>query len=520
MANGWNIGRIARLRSKTQYRSNRRHGFEFIYTEAGNLREKMRYQNDVLKERTLYGRHERLLLEEEYRDGLLILSESIRYSETGNKIERDVSNVEPFFHRRWIYDSQRKDLLEAKKTYDPKGLLLQLETYRDGILAEKKNFSYHSDRLIAEEEVLFSKPIDSTFRKVSTYDEKGSLKQVCSYDEEDRPLQNKFYDSSVSSPRGSLLLKEQFYQEGILQSERVYSSNKNTYRVIDHFPNGKPKARTPFSNGQRHGLARTYYSDQTFHSEESYRHGQKEGVWTFYHSNGQAKQILHYREGLKEGETLQYTSDGTLFVKGFYQADKRHQTWRYYALGGLLKEERTYVLDVLHGIWKEFHSNGSLRKRTPYENGKKDGVSVTYDIDQNIQGQETYRAGLLQSRRFFQSTSNSLNKKVNQVVEILEEYHESLLRAKGPLRAGLKDGIWTHYDSRGHCIEERSYKKGRLDGLFRSYAVNGRLLLEGRYKKNKKEGSWLHYNSEGILVQTVEYKKGFPKAIKALSKND
>ena len=62
---------------------------------------------------------------------------------------------------------------------------------------------------------------------------------------------------------------------------------------------------------------------------------------------------------------------------------------------------------------------------------------------------------------------------------------------------GKKDGCFITYYENTQIRYKCFYKKGNLDGPYKSFHINGKLFEEGNYKNNKKIGSWVTNFNDG-----------------------
>ena len=67
----------------------------------------------------------------------------------------------------------------------------------------------------------------------------------------------------------------------------------------------------------------------------------------------------------------------------------------------------------------------------------------------------------------------------------------------------LKTGLHKAYYNNGKVLSIANYKLGTLDGDWKQWDENGRLVVVGRYKNNKPIGSWLHrvYEDKNLKIE-------------------
>lgn len=70
----------------------------------------------------------------------------------------------------------------------------------------------------------------------------------------------------------------------------------------------------------------------------------------------------------------------------------------------------------------------------------------------------------------------------------------------------LANGGHLHFTDEGNLSHIYTYKKGKLNGMFKSYYENGILEQSGNYINENKRGKWLHYSKKGLVIKTENYK--------------
>ena len=101
--------------------------------------------------------------------------------------------------------------------------------------------------------------------------------------------------------------------------------------------------------------------------------GKLKGKHLLYYINGNVSDEIEYENGISNGLEQRFYDDRTLMQKGSFKNGKEI------------------------GIWKMYHPNGQLKQRTTFnENGKMDGVSVSYYSTGNEKGKNIYVNGVYQ----------------------------------------------------------------------------------------------------------------------------
>lgn len=76
----------------------------------------------------------------------------------------------------------------------------------------------------------------------------------------------------------------------------------------------------------------------------------------------------------------------------------------------------------------------------------------------------------------------------------------------GSFKYGLKEGEWIFWFTNGQIKEYIDYKKGKIQGVKKSYDISGNLVSEVRYRNNLPDGNSHYYQKDTII--TKKYRKG------------
>jgi len=92
---------------------------------------------------------------------------------------------------------------------------------------------------------------------------------------------------------------------------------------------------------------------------------------------------------------------------------------------------------------------------------------------------------------------------------IFKEYYDNgLLKAKGLMKEGLKQGKWMFYFESGEVQMEINYKDDIQDGEFKRWYTNGNLAVESFYIGGRNDGCWKDYYETGNIKEIGEYQNG------------
>ena len=203
------------------------------------------------------------------------------------------------------------------------------------------------------------------------------------------------------------------------------------------------------------------------------------------------------------GYNVFYYPSGNKSSEGNMVNGKPDGYWKTYYTDMVLKSEGNRQNFELDGIWKFYDEAGSLTMEITYKNGKKNGKKTKYN-DGILLIDEHYKNDLRDDTgRYY--------------------YEDGILEKEVVFLEGKKQGKAYEYSREGLVQVLRTYesdfiisetfinkkdKRGRKQGMWKSFHNNKRVHLEGRYLNNKREGFFREYSADSKLVNTFKYKSG------------
>lgn len=185
---------------------------------------------------------------------------------------------------------------------------------------------------------------------------------------------------TVHTPSGGVLSKGQ-YKNGELDGTQVFF--QEGFRV-----------ETPYADGKRNGVQKTWYPDGELRTEAPWVDGVEDGPVTFYFPNGSVESVIPFYRGKREGPMQTWHPNGIRGSLEYFSEDKKNgassfwredgnpdmtlsywndqldgvQTWFY--PDGSKSRESEWMMGVPHGEWKEWDENGKLIVDEYYEKGE------------------------------------------------------------------------------------------------------------------------------------------------------
>jgi len=181
-----------------------------------------------------------------------------------------------------------------------------------------------------------------------------------------------------------------------------------------------------------------------------------------------------------------------------------------------------------------YYPDGKLRYKGYFVNGQPTGEMIRYYPEGNKKAEMNYRGDsvdvILYNRQgdytitgkyFCQKKWGMWRSYKGKQLVAEEEYQNDVLNGKsvryaeGKTRieekywkAGKPEGIWKLFYANGQLKLQACYVAGELEGEVVSYFPEGQLSAKGRYKHNRKEGEWGFYNPAGEVIRKQVYHQG------------
>ena len=87
---------------------------------------------------------------------------------------------------------------------------------------------------------------------------------------------------------------------------------------------------TPYKNGKRHGICKSWYEDGQPMYESPYKNGKKDGIWKGWYADGQLQYEYPYKNGKRHGMDKDWCEKGTLKRTRYYYEGKELKNFNRY----------------------------------------------------------------------------------------------------------------------------------------------------------------------------------------------
>jgi antitoxin component YwqK of YwqJK toxin-antitoxin module/Tfp pilus assembly protein PilF len=355
----------------------------------------------------------------------------------------------------------------------------------------------------------------------------------------------RFYSNNKIAAVGNLNEKNEYtgywnfyYSNGIKKSEGGYNDHNERHGIWKFYsPNGLIRSKENYVNGKIEGLVEGYFSNGSPHYTRNYNNDLLEGKQISYYSTGalegtydyknnleNGKEIKYYRNGKLEyelnvvndkyeGNLVLHYMDGHVKQKSDFVDNKRNGKYvEYYDFPeNAIKYEANYDKGVLTGTYKSYHENGAVAATGEYKNGEKTGLWKSFNDENVLLEEETFNNGKFSGSSKYYTDNGKLAEEYIYKNEMLQEY--KAFDPKGNVVYQNKKDGKSSYDvnlfyPNGNKKREGKIKGGDMDGLWKSYNINGYLYSEENYTAGKRNGKTTYYHENGKIESETEYENG------------
>lgn len=209
---------------------------------------------------------------------------------------------------------------------------------------------------------------------------------------------------------------------------------------ISLFSSAQESVNKTDPQGMKQGKWIGKYPGGTIKYEGKFLNDKPVGQWKRYHENGKTKALMNYYQNSARAFSSLFDTDGKLYAKGVFEGTLRDSTWNFYSGEKLVLTEN-------------------------YQLGKKEGISRSYDQNNQILSEKSWKNDLQEGKS-------------------IEFYPNGLKKSEIIFENGMKNGPALFFDQ------------------------DGAKIVEGRYKEDLSEGEWKFFDKDGKIRYKVQYDKG------------
>ena len=204
--------------------------------------------------------------------------------------------------------------------------------------------------------------------------------------------------------------------------------------------NGNIERRIPFKEGKVDGIQEVFYPNGNIDFRTPFKDGNMDGIQEWFDEQGNITKTTLWKNGEVIEETepeltpyVEYHDNGNVAVKGQKNSVGQEEgIWEFFYSNGNIQ-----------------YSNGNIQCRTPYKEGKADGIQEVFYESGNIHWRTPYKEG-----------------KRDGIEEWF--YENGNIEWRTPYKEGKMDGIEERFDKQGNIKWRIPYKEGRRMGLRRN----------------------------------------------------
>lgn len=198
--------------------------------------------------------------------------------------------------------------------------------------------------------------------------------------------------------------------------------------------------------------------------------------------------VYEYKNGLLDGDVI-----------WFYEPNKLREVSKY--KNGIILSSIGY------------HQNGQIETEQQFdEKGLATGKQLVYDKEGNIVGERNYRNGLYNGTVMnITDNKKTVENYKDGVIDgkYAEYYANQKIKEEGVyLPEYKKDGVWKYWGENGNILEEKKYKKGKLEGEVITYYPSGVKQSVAQYADNKLNGKRTEYDENANVMNESIYVEG------------
>lgn len=193
--------------------------------------------------------------------------------------------------------------------------------------------------------------------------------------------------------------------------------------------------------------------------------------------------------GKKQGFWTKKYENGVVAYEVYFKDDKPVGTHKRYHMNGNLMAK--LVFDD-KGEWSDaelYDKDAVLIAKGKYQNKLRQGLWTLYR-DTLIVGKVNYKDGKKNGKSV---TYYAFNGQVSE---------------QKLWKNGIEDGIWRQFYPNGKKRLEAKIVNGKRNGAYIKYYDNGMPEIQGGYKNDIMDGKWIYYNRDGKEVDVITYTNG------------
>ncbi len=197
------------------------------------------------------------------------------------------------------------------------------------------------------------------------------------------------------------------------------------------------------AQGKKHGEWRKVYDNKKLRYIGTFEHGIPVDTFKYYFPFGDLQAINVFRGKTGNSYSYQYGEGKQLAAEGLYIDKKKDSTWTIYNADGMVIGRENYENGIKEGPSISYYANGKVAEKLFYINGKKEGEWQQFYESGEPMAKGIYKDGSLHGPATYFFSSGKP-------------------RLKGSYKRGLMDGPWYHFNASMKLEKKEIWDRGRL----------------------------------------------------------
>lgn len=474
----------------------RTQGVQESMDDRGHVYMRTEHNRDLLMRYTYYDQANKVLSEGTRSKGkfnLVGYSPEGRLRVKGTYLDEGLKDGKwEYFHPDGTLDSEENmnkgESVGTQKYYGSDGTLQrQFTTYEQNGKTYERYEEYYASGAVKERGYRQDRTYEGVYTK---YAPDGTVLSIEHFVDGERSGWQEYYDMSgkliyTERIENGALVERTSHDEQGLQYEHIRIPG-GAFVLETHYPNGKVSLRAELMNGRFHGKVNWYYPNGTPEVTSTFLNDERHGTWTSYHPNGKKRVERNYHMGVMHGAALEWFPSGAK------------------------KSEFMYTNGSIEGSSTELHENGKPAFIREYSNGELHGRHISHDSGGTPQMVRFYHKGVLIGHA-------SINADGSYTDTIPADPGVAVLKTTFPsggparemhYRNGDLNGAFKEYHANGKLMEESQWRLDEAVGTTKEYYPSGQLQRETPHVDGLIHGAAITYHENGKVKETITYRYG------------
>jgi antitoxin component YwqK of YwqJK toxin-antitoxin module len=316
-----------------------------------------------------------------------------------------------------------------------------------------------------------------------------------------------------------------FTEDGNIERVGSYSKGLENGIWKNYYENGSVYDSVAYKDGRLNGEYLSQYETGNVYQIGNYMLDKKDGIWRTFHENGQLWSVgemkddeyfgdwIFYFENGNIQEELCYTTENKVLIKNRWDSkgnqtikDGNGQYFSYSDDNKTLLSKGEVKNGEKTGVWKTYFPDGKLNEEGFYDNNRYKLVNVW-----NSAGEQTVKDGNGRYILYWDNDSvymvGNIENGFKNGIWVTHDIEGKLTGRVEYLDDELHGKIGSFFGS-GQVSFEGEYSNGIRQGKWTWYYEDGSLSSTVQFVNDKKEGIQLFHDVRGNPVKEEEYESG------------